>query len=191
MKIISYNVRGLGGFEMRSEVGRILSEKKPYVLCLQETKLTVVDDVLFQSLWPNPSVGFSFQLSIGASGGILTAWDHNVVEVWSMSRLPHVLVIRGRVIQTGQEFIIANVNAPCDTAAKQLLWDTLLPFVIHNSNAILCLCGGFNYVRSSEERKGQGTIFRQHDSGIFNKFIDDGFFGGFADLWEIIHLVSR
>jgi len=150
-----------------------------------------VDEVLFQSLWPNPSVGFSFQPSIGASSGILMSWDRNVVEVWSTSRLPHVLVIRGRVIQTGREFIIANVYAPCDTAAKQYLWDTLLPIVIHNNNANLCLCGDFNSVRSIEERKGWGTIFRQHDSDIFNKFIDDGFFGGFADQWEIIHLVSR
>jgi exonuclease III len=147
MRIISYNVRGLGGFEKRSEVRRMLSEKKPYVLCLQETKLTIVDDLLLQSLWSKPSVGFSFQPSVGASGGILTAWDRNFVDVWSTSRFPHVLVICGRVIQTGHEFIIANVYAPCDTQAKQLLWDTLLPFVMHNNNANLCLCGDFNSVR--------------------------------------------
>ena len=34
MKIITYNVRGLGGFEKRSEVRRLVVEKKPFVLCL-------------------------------------------------------------------------------------------------------------------------------------------------------------
>jgi exonuclease III len=34
MKIISYNVRGLGGFEKRSEVRKMVVEKKPFVLCL-------------------------------------------------------------------------------------------------------------------------------------------------------------
>jgi hypothetical protein len=32
MKILSYNVRGLGGFEKRSEVKRLVTDKKPYVL---------------------------------------------------------------------------------------------------------------------------------------------------------------
>lgn len=43
-KIISYNVRGLGGFEERSEVRRLVEDKKPFVLCLQESKLSMVDD---------------------------------------------------------------------------------------------------------------------------------------------------
>jgi len=34
MKIISYKVRGLGGFEKRNEVRKLVGEKKPFVLCL-------------------------------------------------------------------------------------------------------------------------------------------------------------
>jgi len=33
MKIISYNVRELGGFEKKREVKRLVSDKNPYVLC--------------------------------------------------------------------------------------------------------------------------------------------------------------
>jgi len=46
----------------------------------------------------------------------------------------------------------------------------------HNDglNANLCLCGDFNSVRSLEERRGKGSFTQQHDSEIFNKFIDDG-----------------
>ena len=50
MKIITYNVRGLGGFEKRSEVKRLVSDNKPFVLCLQETKLGVVDDMLVKTI---------------------------------------------------------------------------------------------------------------------------------------------
>jgi hypothetical protein len=46
--------------------------------------------------------------------------------------------------------------------------------VVSNSDANLCLCGDFNSVRSIEERRGRGSSFRQHDSDIFNKFIDEG-----------------
>lgn len=125
MKIISYNVRGLGGFEKRSEVKRLVADKKSFVLCLQESKLNVVDDLLIKAIWGSTSLGFFFQPSMGASGGLLTVWDCNVVEVYSTTSFPHVLVIRGRVLQTGQELVIANIYAPCDTAAKQVLWNYL------------------------------------------------------------------
>jgi hypothetical protein len=36
MKFISYNVRGLGGFDKRCEVRKLVEDNKPFVLCLQE-----------------------------------------------------------------------------------------------------------------------------------------------------------
>jgi len=44
MKILSYNVRGLGGGEKRVEVRRLVTEKNPFILCIQESKLILVDD---------------------------------------------------------------------------------------------------------------------------------------------------
>jgi len=147
--------------------------KKPVVLCLQESKLNVVDDLLIKAIWGSASLGFSFQPSMGASGGLLTVWDRNVVEVWSTTSFPHVLVIRGQVLQTGQEFVIANIYASCDTATKQVLWDHLQLFVLNNGEAKLSFCGDLNSVPFSEERRGMGSFIRQHDSDIFNKFIDE------------------
>jgi hypothetical protein len=39
MKIVSWNVRGLGRVDKRNEVRKLVREKTPYVVCLQETKL--------------------------------------------------------------------------------------------------------------------------------------------------------
>jgi len=69
MRILSYYVRSLGGFEKRSEIKRLVSDKKPFVLCLQETKQCTVDDLLIRAIWGNSSVGYSFISSVGASGG--------------------------------------------------------------------------------------------------------------------------
>jgi len=115
MKVMSYNVRGLGGVEKRSEVCRLVREKVPFVLCIQESKLAMVDDILVTSLWGNSERAFSFQPSIGASGGLLSVWDTTVVDVWLTMSFIHVLMIKGRVILTGQEFVIVNVYAPCVT----------------------------------------------------------------------------
>jgi hypothetical protein len=46
MKIISWNVRGLGGSEKRREVSQLVREKKPFILCIQETKLSIIDGLV-------------------------------------------------------------------------------------------------------------------------------------------------
>lgn len=81
MKIISWNVRGLGGFEKRWEVIQLMREKKPFLVCIQETKLTGFDELICKSLWGDLNVGFSFQPSFGSAGGVLTLWDCTEVEV--------------------------------------------------------------------------------------------------------------
>jgi len=50
MKILSVNIRGLGTVEKRREIRRLVSKKRPSVLCIQETKLGVVDELLCRSL---------------------------------------------------------------------------------------------------------------------------------------------
>jgi len=173
MKVLTYNVRGLGGGEKRVEVQRLVSEKNPFVLCIHESKLSVVDDVLIKSIRGDAPSGYSYQPSVGASGGLVTVWDSSLVDVWSCMSFAHVLVIKGMVIQTAEEFIIINVYAPCDALSKTALWERLVQLIINNTDVCLCICGDFNSVRGIDEKKGKGTMFRQVEADVFNKFIDD------------------
>jgi len=175
MKVISYNVRGLGGFEKRAEVRCLVQDKQPVVLCLQESKLNVLDEFFTKSLWGGAPCGYSYQASIGASGGLVTIWDTSAVEVWCTYSFRHVLIIEGRVLATGQEFFIANVYAPCDTSAKQVLWNNISNFILNIGDVSLCICGDFNSVRSEAKRKGKSAVFRQLDADNFNNFIENSF----------------
>jgi len=175
MKVISYNVRGLGGGEKRVEVRRLVQEKNPFVLCIQESKMSFVDDFLIKSIWGLTPCGYSYQPSSGASGGLITVWDSSLIDVWSSTSFGHVLVITGRIIVTREDIVIINVYAPCETEAKKNLWERLVPFITSNTNLCLCLCGDFNSIRDIEERKGRSTVFKQVDTYIFNKFIPDSF----------------
>jgi len=160
MKILSYNVRGLGGHDKRNEVRRLVSEKSPFVFCIQESKFCVVHDFLVKAIWGNSPCSYSYQPSEGASGGLLTVWDTNIVDVWSTSSLNHALVIRGQILLTNQEFVIVNVYAPCDMAAKQVLWDQLSHFVHNNIDANLCLCGLIQFAPWMREKVvGRDRIF--------------------------------
>jgi exonuclease III len=171
MIVLSYNVRGLGGGEKRAEVRQLVREKHPLVVCIQESKLSVVDDLLIKSIWGDAPSEYSYQPSLGASGGLITVWDSSRVVVWSCMSFGHVLVVKGKVIQTAEEFILFNVYAPCDAVSKRALWERLVPLIINNQDVCLCVCGDFNSVRSIDEKKGRGTTFRQVDVDAFNNFI--------------------
>ena len=79
MKIVSWNVRGLGGLEKRKEVRDLVREKTPFIMCIQETKIQSCDDFMCSSIWGAQPHAFSFRPSNGASGvgllyGILRRW---------------------------------------------------------------------------------------------------------------------
>jgi len=81
--------------------------------------LGFVDDFLVKSIWGNAPFGFSFQPSVGASGGLVTVWDSSLVDVWSSMSFAHALVIIGRVILTGEIIVVFNVYTPCEPVAKK------------------------------------------------------------------------
>jgi hypothetical protein len=100
-------------------------------------------------------------------------WDSDMIEVWTTMSFAHASVINGSLIISSQPFVIVNIYAPCDTAAKQELWDRLTTFIQNHGNENFCLCKYFNSIWSMDEIKGRGTLFRKHDSDIFNAFIKE------------------
>jgi len=148
MKLLSWNVRGLGGVEKRREVRSLATEKRPHILCVQETKLLVCDDSVCSSLWGNSNYAYSFRPLVGASGGLLTMWDCSEVEVWSSVSQEHALIIHGRFIKTDDEFFLTNVYASCDIRAKHDLWVSLSTRLFRWRRKV-CLRGGRKKVSSA------------------------------------------
>jgi len=141
MKLLSWNVKGLGGLEKRKEVRLLVKDKNPLILCLQESKLQLCDDRVCAAVWDRSSATFSFRPSQGASGGLLTIWDVSEVEVWSSCSFNHVLSIHGRFIKTNEEFHLFNVYAPCDGGARQELWEALSGRLQELRDQKVCVCG--------------------------------------------------
>jgi len=173
MKIISWNIRGLEGFEKRREVCQLVREKKPFILCIQETKLSVFDGLVCKSIWGDTNVDFSFQSSSGASGGLVTRWDVKEVEVWSSFHIEHVFGIHGRFVKSGEELFLLNVYAPCDISRQQILWHNISLRLASISAHNVCVCGDFNSVCCIEERRSVGNISIHAGSAYLNQFIGD------------------
>ncbi|MCH79554.1 cysteine-rich receptor-like protein kinase [Trifolium medium] len=172
MKILSWNIRGLGGMEKKKEVRDLVKEKNPWFLCLQETKLGVCDDFLCASLWGNSPHGYSFRPPVGASGGLLILWDVVEVEVWFSVSFNHVLMLHGRFVKSNETFYLFNVYAPCETNAKQALWGSLTGQLQLLSGQEICVCGDFNAVRADERLSVRHNV-RNPDMIPFNQFIED------------------
>ena len=179
MKLVSWNVRGLGGLEKRKDVRKLVGEKKPFILCLQETKLSVCDLSLCTSLWGDPDHAFSYRPSVGALGGLLTLWDIKEVEVWSTINQNHMLQIHGRFIRTNEEFYLLNIYAPCEPRAKQELWVSLSARLQLLVGKKVYVCGDFNAIRNADERRSYSGSSVSLDFHFFNLFIEDN---GLLDL---------
>jgi len=146
------------------------------MLCIQETKLGVVDELSYRSLWGSSPMAFSFKPLVGASGGILTLWDSSVLDIWLSVNIDSCLVVKGSFKNNNVGFCLANVYAPCDSIGHQVLWDALSGLVQLHSEAAWCVLGDFNVVRSSGERRGRSEVNNSVDFAAFNLFIDHNFF---------------
>ncbi|PNY09903.1 cysteine-rich receptor-like protein kinase, partial [Trifolium pratense] len=166
-------VLGLGGLQKRKEVRKLVRDLKPFILCIQETKLQSCDAFLSSSLWGSSPHAFSYGPSVEASGGLLTVWDSSQVDMWSTKSCEHVLRCRGRFIQSGEEFMLANVYAPCDDGAKQELWDSLSVRIQALGRDRVCVCGDFNAIKQVEERRSSRGSQRSSDHIPFSHFIDN------------------
>jgi exonuclease III len=172
MKIVSWNVRGLGGFEKRKEVKKLVVDKRPFIVCLQETKLMQIDNLLCSSLWGGSSHDFSYRPSVGASGGLLIMWDLEEVSINASFSFDHVLVVQGRFLKSQDDFVLFNVYAPCDGRSQSLLWDSLSAHMSLYVGCKICVCGDFNVVRGAVERKSIISSVRSQGGVLHDKFND-------------------
>ena len=175
MKLVSWNVRRLGGPEKKREVRSLLNEKSPFIVCLQETKLQVCDNFVCLAMWDLQKLVCSYRPSQGASGGLSFAWDLAEVEVWSTVSFEYVLAIHGRFLKTNEEFHVFNVYALCDNRARKVLWESVSGRLGPLRGRHVCVCGDFNVVRNREERRSVSTSRGFYESACFNQFIEDNF----------------
>lgn len=151
----------------------MVKDKRPLILCLQETKLHCFEDWCCSSIWASQSVSFSYRRSQGASGGLLTVWDTSEVEVWSSGSFDHVLSIHGRFLASNEEFHLFNVYAPCSGNDRKLMWIELSIRFQALRGAKVCVCGNFNAVRGREERRSVSDYGGEAEFVPFNSFIEE------------------
>jgi exonuclease III len=108
-----WNVRSLGQRRKRDDVRAAIDSFLPSVLCLQETKLSDVSPFFASSFLPPSLWSFVSKNSEGASRGILTAWDDNLLEMLNHSIDPVSITTIFHLRSDSLHFTITNVYGPC------------------------------------------------------------------------------
>jgi hypothetical protein len=114
----SWNVRGLGDVVKCDNVKASLVPTRMGLLGLQETKLGPVSAAKAGSFLPLDLRNFISVDAVGASGGLVSAWDHSLFGLVDSSPSQWALSLDLSLNNDGGLFRFTNVYAPCDRANK-------------------------------------------------------------------------
>ncbi|XP_020236162.1 uncharacterized protein LOC109815778 [Cajanus cajan] len=172
MKIISFNVRGLGSETKHGIISKLVLKYRVDVLCVQETKKEVDMEALYKKLWGGGECECCWALANNVAGGLLCIWDSRKLEVTSQITGQGYLGLVSKWIVTGDLMVIINIYAPSKRQRKKMLWDEILEKKRASPIALWCMVGDFNSIRCLVKRVGQATgLYATTDIEMFNHFI--------------------
>ncbi|RVW94236.1 LINE-1 retrotransposable element ORF2 protein [Vitis vinifera] len=167
MKIISWNVRGLGSRNKRRMVKDFLRSENPDVVMIQETKKENCDRRFVGSVWTVRNKDWVALPASGASGGILIIWDSKNLSREEVVIGSFSVSVKFSLDGCGPLWISA-VYGPNSPSLRKDFWVEL--FDIYGlTYPLWCVGGDFNVIRRSSEKMGGSSLtpsMRDFDSFI-------------------------
>ncbi|XP_028122360.1 uncharacterized protein LOC114319534 [Camellia sinensis] len=168
MKLLSWNVRGLGRMEKRSKVKKLLKERSVDMVLFQETKKSEFSEEDVRSVWVRAKMEFMVVDAEGLAGGLLCIWDPDVFQVKECCSNRRFILLSSTLFHQFN-CVIINIYAPNDVGSKGKLWNCLLKLEEEFPDP-WCLGGDFNEIRQIGERRECSR--RDRGMNEFNEFID-------------------
>ncbi|KAK9930230.1 hypothetical protein M0R45_027274 [Rubus argutus] len=162
MKIISWNIRGMGSRSKRRVIKEKILTSKADVVILQETKKEVIHRKLIGSIWGVRYTDWVSLPSLGSSGGILVMWKTNSISVMEAVIGIFSVSIKIQAIN-GQDWWLSGVYGPNKVRDKDDFWEELAG-VYGLCGPRWCVGGDFNVVRFPSEKSNGGRMTRKKNS---------------------------
>lgn len=169
MKIISFNVRGLGRGIKWGSIRRMVIKETVGMLCLQETKKEAIDKALCQALWGYSEVKWELNPTINSPGGMLCLWSEATFKMENKITGSGFIFLQGIWHGYGERVVILNIYSPCDVNMKRILWDQIKQLRRASNVGHWCILGDFNSIRRPSERVGVSQR-EQGEGGIVKDF---------------------
>ncbi|XP_057451987.1 uncharacterized protein LOC130743775 [Lotus japonicus] len=175
MKILSFNVRGLGVGEKRSVIREVVNQNYVEMLCIQETKVQSVDRRLCFLLWGDSDFDWRAIPAVNSAGGLLCIWNAKAFAVEEVVQGGGFLGLVGVWTANHHRCVIVNIYFACGLADKRALWSSLLEWRQQCQDPSWCLLGDFNAVRYEDKRRGVAGVLpcQRREMAEFNLFIDN------------------
>ncbi|XP_010263157.1 PREDICTED: uncharacterized protein LOC104601500 [Nelumbo nucifera] len=125
MKIVSWNVRGLGNARKRALIKEVLRKENPDIFLIQESKLMTIDKRWVRSVWRANGLSWVMSPSWGSSGGIVTLWKDEVLEGVEELMGRFSVSIKFKQVTNEFEWVLTNVYGPTGYKQRNDLWDEL------------------------------------------------------------------
>lgn len=161
-------MHGLNSPEKQLALSNAVASSGCSVICLQETKMPLVDLAMVKSICPRRFDKFAFIPSIGASGGILTIWNSSIFSGQVIFSEQFALGIQFTANQSSHVWTLVNIYGPFTGEHRDLFTKWLFNLIIPSTEDWLLL-GDFNYIRSPDNRNKPGG--NAQDMFTFNDFI--------------------
>ncbi|KAL5583298.1 hypothetical protein UlMin_015740 [Ulmus minor] len=157
MKIVSWNVRGIGSGRKRGVIKENLLKMRPDFVVLQETKKEILEEKLVGSLWKARNRSWVALPAEGRSGGIIIIWDVRGVRV--RNSLVGRFSVSIEVEEGDGSWWFTGVYGPNDYRERKEFWEEL--YGLHTiCGPKWCLGGDFNVVRFCHEKYPLGRRTR-------------------------------
>lgn len=169
MKIVSWNIKGLGDYSKQLAVKHLNMKINPELVLIQETKKEAFKVEAIKKLWSSKDIGWSFVEAYGRSGGLLLImWDESKISVIETLKGGYTLSVKCKTL-CKKVCWVTNVYGPTDYKERKHIWPELQALAVYCTNA-WCLGGDFNITRAIHERVPTGRLTRGMKK--FNKFIE-------------------
>src|SRR4051812_14225156 len=116
--ILNWNIRGSNSQDKWLVVANKIPEENYSIVCLQETKRESFDPAYIKNFCPRNFNKCEYVPSVGASGGLLVAWNDRIFQGECIFKNRFSLSIRLSSLQNDHAWILTNIYGPCETAHR-------------------------------------------------------------------------
>ena len=169
MNTLSLNINGLGKGDFKiSWVSNLILKHKINFACIQETKRKKLDNRKISKMWGSFDFDYAYQSSVGQGGGLVSIWNKDLFHKKGEIIQRDCIIVHGVWKEGGQPICFVNIYASQNPSIRADLWNTITSFLT-NWEGLYIVCGDFNDVRNSDERRG--SFYDSRASNRFNQFI--------------------
>ena len=180
LDILSWNCRGLCGDTTRRALKDLISQNKPQIVFLSETKISDVQEVKYLQM----TLGFTnveFFLSDGRSGGLCMLWNDDVklqIGSKSLNHIDAVVVGEGGL----PSWRLTGFYGYPVTADRDKSWQLLRDLSDLDSLPWVNIIGDFNEILNNSEKIGGAIRSERQMRGFrdalgYGDLLDMGFHG--------------